>query len=196
MWVSLCTLYNADNQVIPLIICANLYVLWVIESAFDSSLFTCVWTNLTFGSEGHVVLSVWSMDLLFTRLVETSIWEQQKNPSVMINRFYWTNYNLRIQSPVIRAISCKRAFFPSPNPGHLMAATFIKPLSLFMTRVASTSCEISSAIINNGTLNWVVFSSNGMMSLMFEIFWSVTRTLAFWNSTIDLSWFVMKWGEI
>uniref|UniRef100_A0A2P2JDY8 Chaperonin 60 subunit alpha 2ic isoform X2 n=1 Tax=Rhizophora mucronata TaxID=61149 RepID=A0A2P2JDY8_RHIMU len=67
-------------------------------------------------------------------------------------------------------MSCNKAFFPSPNPGHFTMATLRKPFNLFTTRVSNTCFEISSAKINSGTANWVAFSNNGTISLTVAIF--------------------------
>eukprot|EP01018_Ginkgo_biloba_P029794 Gb_32460 [translate_table: standard] len=102
----------------------------------------------------------------------------------------------RKSAPVIIAISWSKAFRLSPKPGALIAATLIIPRNLFTTNVASASPERSSATISSGTLNCVVFSSIGIISLIVVIFWSVTKTLAFSNSTTNFSWLVTNWGDM
>ena len=127
----------------------------------------------------------------------------RKDTSILRNStFYQTNCKVwsfentsSIYSPVMIAISWRIAFFSSPKPGHLTTATFSNPFSLLRTSVEYTVCDTSSAIINKGTLNCVIFSSKGSISWTSFTRWSVKRTLAFSNSISALSWFVMKCGE-
>ena len=97
--------------------------------------------------------------------------------------------------PVRMAISSSIAFLLSPNPGALQAAALTIPLKLFTTKVASASPSISSAMINKGFPAFATDSNNGSRSLIFEIFLSKRRIYGESNSTVILSWFVMKYGD-
>ena len=97
--------------------------------------------------------------------------------------------------PVKIAISSSIAFLLSPNPGALHAATLTMPLMLLTTRVARASPSTSSAIINNALPAFATDSSNGIKSLILEIFLSNNRINGSSKATFILSWLLMKYGD-
>jgi len=96
-------------------------------------------------------------------------------------------------APVTIAMSWSSALRRSPNPGALIAATEITPLSLLTTRVARASPADVLGDDEEGQESCVIFSRTGMMSLIAVIFWSVTSTRAFSNSTCIFSLLVTNW---
>ena len=84
-------------------------------------------------------------------------------------------------------MSSSIAFLLSPNPGALQAATFTMPLILFTTSVAKASPSTSSAIIRSAFPAFATDSSNGIKSLMLDIFLSNNKMKGSSNTTFILS---------
>ena len=78
--------------------------------------------------------------------------------------------------PVRTATSSIIALRRSPKPGALTAQTLSTPRSLLTTSAASASPSTSSATTSSGFPACATFSSSGMNSRRFEIFFS-------WRST-------------
>ena len=93
------------------------------------------------------------------------------------------------------AMSCNIALRRSPKPGALTAATFTIPRMLFTTNVARASPSTSSAIISSGLPALATPSSVLSNSRMLDTFLSTSKINGFSNSTLPLSWLLIKYGE-
>ena len=105
------------------------------------------------------------------------------------------NSSLNTCVPVNTAMSSRIAFLFSPYPGAFTATTLKVPLSLFNTRVVSTSPSTSSAIINKGLDDSTTCSKTGNTSWILFIFLSVINIYGFSNSASFFSPSLTIYGD-